>query len=1448
MQFVELNRCFVPLGKDEEPNLDIGRVWGRKIGGWLEWSELREHRRVVLLAEALSGKSEEFRNQAEKLSAQGHSAFCIRIEELADQGFETAMDPGAAKLFDQWRNGTSNGWFFLDSVDEARLNRKSFETALKRFARELDQSLERARVFISCRVSDWKGREDQGAIERFLPSWEHESTKSASDSESDALLDPIFKPKEQARTGAKPQPEQNRNELLLVQIVPLSIEQCRTLAGELGVKDLDAFINEIRHNGLEAFTERPGDVIDLADYWTSYGRFDSLAVMVEHSINYKLKETDLHRPDNEALSLQKARGGGERVAAALTLGKSFTLRAPGHDPDPSLASGALDPSLILHEWTDAERNALVRRGIFAPSTYGRVRFHQRSTQEYLTAQWLDRLLRSNCPRSEIWNLIFADRYGVKTVVPSLRPAAAWLALRHSDFLNEIIDREPLILIRHGDPGSLSLETKKRLLATYAKKHAVAEIADDSLDKRALWMFANNGLAETIRDTWATNSRRDFRMVLLRLIREGAISACSDLARVVALDEAADDYLRIVAVDALIACKDQEGLSAVARLITKDASKASVRLAPPFAKALFPHHLTIAELLSIIADSRPPREHSAEGFPNVLIDLYNACPDGNSRTEFVGGLAKLCDIPPFVDDYQRVSARHLQLAQSLIPIAKAEIDILRDKKPSDYLIRLLMVVERADRGYRPQDEWLSLCKGVQANLQLQQKLFWADVDEQRSNSSDQDPFTSFWYAGHQISRLWEFHSQDLPWLYHDLVHRTAEADQRVALSAIVWVLQQAGELKAKADELTERVKASHILAKDLEGYLKPPPVDVEGRRHTQQLQAHNKRVAEQEERNKLSWIKFREDLNKNPDQLRDPQFLGNMGAGMFRLWTLTEWLQHRTGAHEDRAPLEWRRLEDAFGPDIAEAYRDGMKALWRCTNPERPKQREGGGFTVKYSTILAFAAIGLEAGSDPDWPLGFTANEALKAAQHGCQSEQGYPEWIEALVSSHPQVVLPEIKRVISYEWRSPSNGRTDFLFRYATPTFSILLPIQEILFRTFLGPEPRDVGKLERELHILKSLDLDERQKRTLTRGARRRFTEHATTGRDDFALRYLALLLLLNIDNATDDLKIWLKGTAGRETQPGAERTFAGLFYRHDPTIPTALNQASVQTLERLLTLSYFYVRPVEDLVHDGAYSPSTRDDAESARDIILRALLNRSGADAFRTLKGLAEKPEFALRAERLRELARAKAESDAEPPAWNEEEVVSFEVQRTAPVKTGADLLRVVLSIFNDIQLHLVNDDVSSRSLLERAKDEDEVKDWIVEQMNYRSLGRFNAYREAQVAGKNKPDVIVSSTTAQCEVGIEVKHGGKGWTLRKLETALRLQLARDYLKPLTRRHGIFLVTHHGRRLWRDTESHSPMSFEALIGALEAIARTLIENDSGPIEVKCFGIDASSSNEKRH
>jgi len=434
MEYIELKRRFALIGKDDESNLEVGRFWGSEIAGWLDWPNLLERRRVALLAEATSGKTEEFRHQAASLAEQGRAGFYVRIEDLADDGFASALEPSASERFDRWRNSSSadDGWFFLDSVDEARLNRKSLVRALRHFSAELGPALERARVYISCRVSDWQGPDDRDAIEKWLPVRDAPAFLESQDEDA-GLLDPIF-PSANSKTGPAPnrEPEQRQDSLVVVQLVRLDMEQRQLLAVAAGVEQPADFVMEIERNGLDALAERPGDLIDMAGYWKEHRCFGSLAEMTEHGVTRKLAERDKFRSDNAVLSPERARHGAERLAAALTLAKSFTLHAPGHGLEPGLAAGAIDPAAVLDDWTDAERNALTRRGVFAPASYGRIRFHHRGTQEYLTASWLTRLLRTGCWRAAVWDLLFAERYGIETLIPSLHPVAAWLALEYPD--------------------------------------------------------------------------------------------------------------------------------------------------------------------------------------------------------------------------------------------------------------------------------------------------------------------------------------------------------------------------------------------------------------------------------------------------------------------------------------------------------------------------------------------------------------------------------------------------------------------------------------------------------------------------------------------------------------------------------------------------------------------------------------------------------------------------------------------------------------------------------------------------------------------------------------------------------------------------------------------------------------------------------------------------------
>ena len=106
MKFVELNRYFFPIKTDEEFDESVDQMWDKQIGGWLEplnWKVLLKKHRVILLAEALSGKTQEFRNIAAKLSAEGNAAFFVPIEALADDGFEASLEPNAIEAFNNWK-------------------------------------------------------------------------------------------------------------------------------------------------------------------------------------------------------------------------------------------------------------------------------------------------------------------------------------------------------------------------------------------------------------------------------------------------------------------------------------------------------------------------------------------------------------------------------------------------------------------------------------------------------------------------------------------------------------------------------------------------------------------------------------------------------------------------------------------------------------------------------------------------------------------------------------------------------------------------------------------------------------------------------------------------------------------------------------------------------------------------------------------------------------------------------------------------------------------------------------------------------------------------------------------------------------------------------------------------------------------------------------------------
>jgi hypothetical protein len=1434
MNVIDLDRQFVPLTSDSEtPEWD---EWmGREYGEWLGWDELITRPRVVLLAEANSGKTVEFQLRAALLRARGEAAFFLRVEDLADGALVEGLTPEDETRFRAWLDGDGPGRFFVDSVDEARLNHKSFDTALKRFRRDVGPAIDRAHVFLSCRVTDWKGKRDRDLVDSLLPVPRGRSLE-AEDLSADELLlrpmfnarsDPIWEEREQKKDSG------SREALLIVRLAELTSEQRAELARWAGIADAEAFIREVDRQGLHTFAERPGDLLELAEYGKAHRSFSSFAAMTRFSIMRKLAERDTDRPDADVLTDERAGEGAERIAAALTLGKALTLRVPGQEPDPTLAAGALDPGDVLPDWKPNERAALLRRGVFTPATYGRVRFHHRSTQEYLTAQWLRRMLDSGCPRSEVMGLLFGEPYGVRTAVPSMRPVAAWLALDDPEIRSELLQREPIELIRHGDPRSLPLSDRARLLIVYADRHHAGEVTNDNVEHRSFWMFSHPALAPAIREAWERNTDPSFRTDLLWMVREGVITECVDLARAQAFDTGLRSYFRSPAVAAMVACGDQEELSRLAAELMADPSVFSARNAVGFARHLFPAYLSLADLIWLIGAAEPGRFSSMAGLPSYLEELWERCPPGE-RLVLLEALADLCLTPPFRGEYHRVSARHSELPAELAPLASRVALNLGDGPVPPALIKACAAIERSGERTRP-DARQKLQDALRGRRDFHRELFWFDVQEARHNRERE--VTSWWHLGITSSALWQLTQEDADWLMARVRDESDLQDRRIALSALPGVLG-IEVMHARAQELRALVAGIAELETDLARALAPPAPDLDAKRYAT-LERRAARWNEKEEvAARQSLLDFAARIRSDSSHLRDPVRLVD-SASVSDLLDLTDWLSWRTGMQRQEAARRWPLLGDVHGDEVAQAYRAGMKLLWRVTVPRSVDRSAGQVETIGWNHLLSWYGIGLEAGEGEGWAERLSADEAERAVLHAFSVGERPSQWIEVLARTHPERVKPIVTRQVETEWAAASGLSRLALNGIADGADSYLLQMADVVIdRLYERPGSSDTFDIG--LRVLARLPLTTAARAGLVTHARNELRLNAADY--PWALRQLALLFTCDAEVAVDSLEGWLAASdSDQERSIRGERAFAELFWRHWPGLPERLHGQPVEALKRLALLAYRTIRVGDDTHHEGVFTPSQRDHAESGRSRVLDALLEAPGRETYNALMELSEEPAVTERRKRFRELAHRRAENDAELPAWSAADVVSFERRHAAPAKSGRDLLRIACAILDDIQTGFAQADASSRRVLASAGDEQAVQHWLAEQFRLRSKDRFHVHREVEVADKKEPDILLSSTSAPVEVAVEIKHGGMRWSLHELEDALRRQLVGDYLRPANRRHGLLVITNHGERTWRDSDTKATLNFEQLLTRLRTMSARLQRNETGPVEVVVLGIDAA-------
>ena len=1439
MEFVDLQRRFHELADSELEDTESLLSWsGSEFGPDIGWSELLQCPRVILLAEAGSGKTEEMREQVSRLAREGRFAFFLPLESLDGDPVADILSVAEEERFDQWKaDGREPAWFFLDAVDELKLVEGKLDRALNKLSKAIDGRLDRARIIISCRPSDWRSGSDLNTVRHRLPVPETRRESSVRPPEEvfiDALGDERGG---QSHVTREEDESPNQGTVRTVAMLPMSDEQIKRFAEWRGMSNLGAFLAEIARQDAWIFARRPLDLNDLIEAWSSSGRLGTRAEQHEADITAKLKD-DPERPDRGVLADTKARLGAERLALALALTRTRTIRSPDQTLDSRRADGVLDAATILPDWTPAERQALLRRALFDPATYGRVRFHHRSVQEYLAAQRLRALHEAGMSTKALFRLLFAERYGVEVVFPSMREIAAWLALQIDAVHKELIRREPETLVSLGDPGSLDLAARREVLRAFAARYGRGDWRGLNIPFTEVRRLAHPDLATVIRECWGNGPTNDeVRKLLIHLIRLGPVEVCADLAHDVALDTAASEYHRILAIEALLACGWKECVRDLAGAMLTEPTSWPDRIVHGIAPDLFPEIITADELVALMERTREPT-NTVGGFDWASRQIVESIEIGSDSANALQD--RLADLVwrgrTRTEDSYHTHSVFGHLAPALAMLCERQLSATTGGPQAD-LIRASVIASRfGGRRVGGREQVRKLRAHFNENAVLRSDAFWAELEFMDEVSPSDDGRLRLRHA-EQEGIAGYLTEADRPWLKAALADKRRPERHAVALHAWIDGWYQRERVATELDAIRATLKEDALLVRILEQRTTPPEPDERFEKMDRDHERWKRDQARGETQRLEKWQKWRDELLADPD---DAFSAGKQQATVSNLYS---WLNEQCRNRFDR----WDKdaLVQAFGQGIADRAEKALRALWRAAPPvlwsARPIDEKR---IIHADWIRGLAVVSAEAAT-PGWTAFLSPCEARTAVAYTTIELNGFAPFITELVESHPTEVEEVIRGEVSAELLM--GGDHSHL-----PTLEKLAYSDSSLKRLFIphligelkswptdfavDTEPHWARHLDSVLRILAEAD-DVADREAIGRECANRYVANPLG-----ALALVWLRGLFHFD-ATRGAQVLIGSLEDRNAASSAGRaieTLAALFGDRGGVTFDVENPAQcARLLGQLVLYAYALVRPEDDQVHEEVYTPNTRDHAEEARSFLLSKLFETPGPEARWVLLELADEDDFAHLADRLRFQARQRAAIDAEFPPFDPADVIALDARHEAPPRDSDGLFTVMMDRLDDLAHDLAHDDFTNRSTLRGIDTETEMQRNLAREIRHRANGVYKVTREEEVADNKHPDIRLSVANRDLKAVIEVKIADN-WTPTELERALRNQLTGQYLRHSNCRAGCLLLTYRGRKTyWMRPESRKRMTFSELVALLNDKARN-IENDSvHGVRIATFGLD---------
>jgi len=1372
--YVQLDREFSTVSRSQENGQHTNRDYLLGSSKPQKWNDILKEFRCVILAEAGAGKTEELKQQALNLTVNGSHSFFIRIEDI-DSDFEEAFEVGSQEQFQEWLNTSDEAWFFLDSVDEARLiSPNAFKRAINKFTARIANAKHRAHIYISSRPYAWRPSEDRRLLESklFLPKKSHEDRQGNSERDTELYSD--------------------ESSLLVMTLRPLDSDKIKRYCVTRGVKDVDHLIKEINRLSLWSLAERPFDLETIIEKWKEDSSLGSRIDLLRHNIKVKLTEQhSADRADTQSLTLKKALYGARRLAASTILTGEAGILIPGSKPK----LNSINASEVLDDWSSSDIRSLLELGIFNDIIYETVRFRHREIRDLLTAEWFYSLLKSGADREAITALFFRKQYGENIITPSLRSVLSWLILFDNNLYLRATNISSEIALEGGDPAILPLPVREELLEDIVIKIASNEDNHAARDNTAIARIASQDLTpKTIILINRFIDNDDAIFFLGRLVWQGKMIGCLQPFESIVLDTQRNLYTRIASLRAIVTLREKSDSSEIWSKLNVLESELDEQLIVEFLEEL-PPSLINAKLLLESLEKINSEKNAIESYRlrqalKEFIDSLSYEDDFSVFNCLLDGLVEFLNYKPFINErYCLISKRYAWLIGNTTQLLEKLIESKSELALSPTALSILISIAHAKNwGTREYDDYKDILSTLIPNWpELNDALYWATIKQKRESLRNEGQrLVDDWQACCH-GCFWLFDESSYKRLLGNLSSITVKDDQLVALSTVIRFYLQTGKPKSVLDDLKTAVDNNPALTEKLQTALGPRVItksDSEKRLDASRRQQEAKELLNKQQR--LEWI---DSLRENPTRVND---LSRVKPGEITndLW----WLFSEIGGedlNQGRARgSNWQKLIPEFSEAVAKEYSKAVQCVWRQFNVELQSEHEQYINTYTGALLVAMAGLEIESKESKSFPHDLSTSELKQALRFLAKELNGFPNWLESLFRVYPTETTEAVKTELIWELEHTSAENQphyilhDILY-YAPWVHNAIAPG---LFKWLIDNPEKIQTFPEYSIQIMLSSNLSQENLVALANRELKKLQPP-----EDQA-KWLALWLDCEASEAIPYVKQWLRQLSESKAKTSAENLFTYLIgnRRGSGEFNGRKTYVVPSYLKELYLIAYHFIKPEDDIdrTTGGAYTPGLRDNAQSARNHLFSLLCDLPGKQAYIAIKELElEHPSESYRPSMAR-YALKRAESDGDMEAWDSVQVAQFEHQQLITPKTHRQLHELGVLRLNNMKAWLERGNDSPWETWQKAVKENEIRNLVAGWLNQNCQELYTTAQEPELANAQRMDIWLNSNNVNSPVPIEIKLLDKGWSGNKLCERLRNQLVGDYLRESEASCGIMLL----------------------------------------------------------